>query len=202
MQGEHLWRCWGPGRATCATHLQGNTYGAIVDLVRQHVLPICMGNTNNTVNDLVKQHVPPTCRGNTDDAIVDLVRQHVPASSLSTRGGTELAFKLPRDDSSSFATLLSQLEGRKAELGVLSCGLSVTTLEEVFLKVSAGSGAALDQKQAAALTQPQPVSQNIYNSGCLLICPLIRPLNTSSNSSAGSSTTSSPVSSTTSSSRS
>lgn len=126
--------------------------------------PTYRGNTEDAVADLVRQHVPPTCRGNTDDAIVDLVRQHVPASSLSTRGGTELAFKLPRDDSSSFAALLSQLEGRKAELGVLSCGLSVTTLEEVFLKVSAGSEAALDQKQAAALTQPQPVSQNIYNS--------------------------------------
>ena len=82
----------------------------------------------------------------------------MPASSLSTRGGTELAFKLPRDDSSSFAALLSELEGRKAELGVLSCGLSVTTLEEVFLKVSAGSEAALDQKRAAAHSQPQPVS--------------------------------------------
>lgn len=87
-----------------------------------------------------------------------LVRQHVPASTLSSRGGTELAFKLPRDESSSFAPLLSELEGRKAELGVVSCGLSVTTLEEVFLKVSAGSEAALDQKLAAAQSQSQPVS--------------------------------------------
>ncbi len=98
------------------------------------------------------------CRSATDDAIVDLVRQHVPASSLSTRGGTELAFKLPRDETISFAALLTALEERKAELGVLSCGLSVTTLEEVFLKVSSGSSAALDQKQAAAYSQPQAVS--------------------------------------------
>lgn len=97
-------------------------------------------------------------RGSNDDAILEVVRQHVPSSTLSTRGGTELAFKLPRDKSSSFATLLSELEKRKAELGVLSCGLSVTTLEEVFLKVSAGSAAALDQKQAAAQSQPQVVS--------------------------------------------
>lgn len=144
-------------RSTC----RENTDDAVVDLVRQHVPPICRSNIYDTVVDLFRQHVPPTCRGNTDDAIVDLVRQHVPASSLSTRGGTELAFKLPRDDSSSFAALLSQLEGRKAELGVLSCGLSVTTLEEVFLKVSAGSEAALDQKQAASLSQPQPVSQTL-----------------------------------------
>ena len=86
------------------------------------------------------------------------MRQHVPASTLSTRGGTELAFKLPRDDTNSFAALLTALEERKAELGVLSCGLSVTTLEEVFLKVSSGSSAALDQKQAAAYSQPQAVS--------------------------------------------
>ncbi len=98
------------------------------------------------------------CRSSTDDAIVNLVRQHVPASTLSTRGGTELAFKLPRDESNSFAALLTALEERKAELGVLSCGLSVTTLEEVFLKVSSGSSAALDQKQAAAYSQPQAVS--------------------------------------------
>lgn len=93
---------------------------------------------------------------------MDLVRQHVPASTLSTRGGTELAFKLPRDESHSFAPLLSELEGRKAELGVLSCGLSVTTLEEVFLKVSAGSEAAMDQKQAAARSQPQSVSAETH----------------------------------------
>ena len=82
----------------------------------------------------------------------------MPASALSTRGGTELAFKLPRDETNSFAALLTALEERKAELGVLSCGLSVTTLEEVFLKVSSGSSAALDQKQAAAYSQPQAVS--------------------------------------------
>lgn len=82
----------------------------------------------------------------------------MPASTLSTRGGTELAFKLPRDETNSFAALLTALEERKAELGVLSCGLSVTTLEEVFLKVSSGSSAALDQKQAAAYSQPQAVS--------------------------------------------
>ncbi len=82
----------------------------------------------------------------------------MPASTLSTRGATELAFKLPRDETNSFAALLTALEERKAELGVLSCGLSVTTLEEVFLKVSSGSSAALDQKQAAAYSQPQAVS--------------------------------------------
>lgn len=54
----------------------------------------------------------------------------------------------------SFAALLTDLEEQKQELGVLSTGLSVTTLEEVFLKVSAGSEAALDQKQAANQTGP------------------------------------------------
>lgn len=57
--------------------------------------------------------------------------------------------------SCSFAALLTDLEEQKQELGVLSTGLSVTTLEEVFLKVSAGSEAAMDQKQAANQTGPQ-----------------------------------------------
>lgn len=41
-----------------------------------------------------------TCRAANDDAISALVRKHVPAAIVSTRGGTELSFKLPRDDSS------------------------------------------------------------------------------------------------------
>lgn len=56
----------------------------------------------------------------------------------------------------SFAALLRELEEDKQQLGLLSCGLAVTTLEEVFLKVSANSEAALDQKQAASTSgRPQ-----------------------------------------------
>ena len=114
--------------------------------------------TQATATSTTQAAVSYVCRGNIDNAVEDLVKSHVLAATLSTRGGTELAFKLPRDKSSSFAALLSALEQRKAELSVLSCGLSVTTLEEVFLKVSAGSEAALDQKQAAEYSQPQQAS--------------------------------------------
>ena len=47
----------------------------------------------------------------------------------------ELSFILPRTSSHQFESLFTALEKRKDELGVVSYGASVTTMEEVFLKV-------------------------------------------------------------------
>ena len=52
--------------------------------------------------------------------------------------------------------LLQDLEETKADLGITSYGLSVTTLEEVFLAVSAAaSEEAKAKKREAAKLQPQ-----------------------------------------------
>ncbi len=57
-----------------------------------------------------------------------------------------------------FPALLRELEARKAGLGLSGFGLSVTTLEEVFLAVSAGAaatgGAARDAGVRLAVTGP------------------------------------------------
>lgn len=57
------------------------------------------GASNLTVSTCYKLHMSPY-RQSSDEAVAALVRKHVPAAILSTRGGTELAFKLPRDESS------------------------------------------------------------------------------------------------------
>ena len=49
--------------------------------------------------------------------------------------GLELSYILPKEESSQFESLFSHLEKHKQELGIDSYGASVTTLEEVFLKV-------------------------------------------------------------------
>ena len=49
--------------------------------------------------------------------------------------GSELSFQLPLGASPSFPELFSRLEAESKTLGVETYGISVTTLEEVFMKV-------------------------------------------------------------------
>lgn len=70
------------------------------------------------------------------DSIGDLVTTHVPQSDLLSHVGTELSYRLPLGSSGAFPALLKELEERGAALGCNGFGMSVTTLEEVFLKVA------------------------------------------------------------------
>ncbi|CAM9259808.1 unnamed protein product [Ectocarpus sp. 4 AP-2014] len=65
-----------------------------------------------------------------------LVRSHVQASVLLSDVGAELSFQLPSEAASTFKGMLLEMDDRKAELGINSYGVSVTTLEEVFLRVA------------------------------------------------------------------
>lgn len=58
----------------------------------------------------------------------------------------EASFRLPKESSRAFPALLRALEAQRRQLGVSSYGMSVTTLEEVFLRVSQ---AALVAEEAA-----------------------------------------------------
>jgi hypothetical protein len=46
-----------------------------------------------------------------------------------------MAFQLPMQDSSSFPALFNALDKQKEQLGVVNYGMSMTTMESVFLKV-------------------------------------------------------------------
>ncbi|KAK9828547.1 hypothetical protein WJX72_000707 [[Myrmecia] bisecta] len=98
-----------------------------------------------------------------DASIASLVESHVPSSTLVSRAGAELAFRLPKEDASSFAELLRELDERKAELGIQGYGLAVTTLEEVFLRVSAGmtsvEAVASAEEHAVDVGHPAPVDE-------------------------------------------
>eukprot|EP00457_Paulinella_chromatophora_P000227 gb/GEZN01000227.1/.p1 GENE.gb/GEZN01000227.1/~~gb/GEZN01000227.1/.p1 ORF type:complete len:1777 (-),score=227.45 gb/GEZN01000227.1/:107-5437(-) len=75
--------------------------------------------------------------------LAEMVKKHVPEARQATDVGAEMSFALPLRSSSAFPELLDEIEQQKSNLGLQSYGLSVTTLEEVFLKVA--SGAALDE---------------------------------------------------------
>ena len=59
----------------------------------------------------------------------------VNGSSVLSRVGQELSFQLPLDATSSFPKLFTTFDHEGQEVGVLEYGISVTTMEEVFIKV-------------------------------------------------------------------
>lgn len=66
--------------------------------------------------------------------ITRLIQDHIPHAKLDTGAGTEISYSLPNEDSSLFENLFTELEDKKDKLGVDSYGVSITTMEEVFLK--------------------------------------------------------------------
>ncbi|XP_068946900.1 phospholipid-transporting ATPase ABCA3-like [Petaurus breviceps papuanus] len=74
----------------------------------------------------------PTC--NTEE-ISRIIFYHVPTATVESNVGAELSFILPKENSYKFESLFTELEEKQTELGIASYGASVTTMEEVFLKV-------------------------------------------------------------------
>ena len=68
--------------------------------------------------------------------IEHIVKSFVPSAERLTDVGMELSFILPSTAASSFPDLFENLEKMKATLGIASFGISITTMEEVFLKVT------------------------------------------------------------------
>ena len=68
-----------------------------------------------------------------------LVKSFVPQSKQVTNAGAELSYVLPSSSTPSFPELFDRLEDDKSALGIMSFGISVTTMEEVFMKVGEGA---------------------------------------------------------------
>ena len=67
-----------------------------------------------------------------DKTILNHIREAKPLTSV----GSEATYQLPLRGSKKFAALFKTLEKGHADLGIQSFGLSVTTLEEVFIRVA------------------------------------------------------------------
>ena len=68
----------------------------------------------------------------------NLVLSSIPKANLLSEVSAEISFQLPLNALPKFGELFQTLDERKTQLGVLSYGVSITTLEEVFLKVAEG----------------------------------------------------------------
>ena len=73
--------------------------------------------------------------GCSSDSVVSLVHQHVPEAEVTSDVAGELSLRLPFSGAPKFPDLFDGLDESMGELKVESYGISVTTLEEVFLRV-------------------------------------------------------------------
>ncbi|KAL1437905.1 hypothetical protein MTO96_048592 [Rhipicephalus appendiculatus] len=90
----------------------------------------------------------PTCDTR---AVMDVVIAFAPSAELESNVGTEMALRIGRCDQPAFKHLFSHLEENKEKLGIASFGVSVTTLEEVFLRVGDYAATAMSR-----LRMPEP----------------------------------------------
>lgn len=99
----------------------------------------------------------PSPAGGRESAITALVNRHVPLARRQRRHGRELSYVLPHDAVDAFAPLFVDIERAIADertttnqtttatvghrsLGISSYGVSMTTLEEVFLRLENEEG--------------------------------------------------------------
>ena len=68
-----------------------------------------------------------------------LVAEHIPEAKMITDVGAELTFQLPFTSSHKFQDMFEVIDEQQTGLGVESYGVSVTTLEEVFIKTARGT---------------------------------------------------------------
>lgn len=69
------------------------------------------------------------------DALTDLLVKFIPDIIVEHENRTEVSYRLPAERSYLFEIMFKELERCRNALGVESYGISLTTLEEVFLKV-------------------------------------------------------------------
>ncbi|XP_055623836.1 phospholipid-transporting ATPase ABCA3-like [Toxorhynchites rutilus septentrionalis] len=68
------------------------------------------------------------------DLLCDILRRYIPDASIETDIGSELSFVLKEDYIKLFQRVLEELESQMDRCGITSYGISLTTMEEVFLK--------------------------------------------------------------------
>ena len=92
-------------------------------------------------------------------AVSSLLDASIPGVTPLSNIAAEISFRLPFQSSAHFADVFDQFDGQQARLGITGYGISVTTLEEVSLRVGheddADPAAVLEQRRLLKDTQDQ-----------------------------------------------
>lgn len=92
-------------------------------------------------------------RANKEGNVISLIENYVEEASVLSNVGTELSFQLPLNSASNFPPMLRELEEMTSKGDVvIDYGVSITTLEEVFLIIARGEDTQkLSMRQSARL---------------------------------------------------
>jgi ATP-binding cassette subfamily A (ABC1) protein 3 len=86
---------------------------------------------------IVKQ--PEVASSEHTQELVNFIKEYVPEAKVDNDIHAEIAFRLPLESSKKFKDLFDNLDRKLKKLKLVSYSISVTTLEEVFIKVAQGS---------------------------------------------------------------
>jgi ATP-binding cassette subfamily A (ABC1) protein 3 len=67
--------------------------------------------------------------------MTNVIKSYVPSAKLENNVGAELSYILPHESSHMFEEMFTDIEENKVTYGISSYGASVTTMEEVFLRL-------------------------------------------------------------------
>ena len=79
--------------------------------------------------------------GATAREMLAIAQKHVPEATIESDDPAEVSLLLPQKAAGAFSPLFLELDDSVATLGVQSYGLSIPTLQEVFLKITADADA-------------------------------------------------------------
>jgi energy-coupling factor transporter ATP-binding protein EcfA2 len=85
--------------------------------------------------------------------VVDMVTSRIPEADVLSDVGAEQSFRLPFSASSKFVDLFTETDRKKEELGISEYGISVTTLEEVFIRVGRNTEDASTRESMSKFTE-------------------------------------------------
>ncbi|XP_073463280.1 ABC-type organic anion transporter ABCA8-like [Aquarana catesbeiana] len=106
----------------------------------------------------LRMQVTPSCDA---EAITSLIKQHVSSAKLSTQNVEDLTFTLPFLNMDAFPALFSDLEGHVGR-DIVSYGVSITTLDDVFLKLE--GEAEIEKGDYGVFAQEQNEEEDHFSS--------------------------------------
>ncbi|XP_055529126.1 phospholipid-transporting ATPase ABCA1-like [Wyeomyia smithii] len=83
--------------------------------------------------------------------VTELLRKYIPGLIVESSIGTELSYLLEEENSTHFQPMLEDLESNVKRLNILDFGISLTTLEEVFMKVGSDSVTLSDAESVSSI---------------------------------------------------
>ncbi|XP_066132948.1 phospholipid-transporting ATPase ABCA3-like [Saccopteryx bilineata] len=91
-----------------------------------------------------------------------VIQCHIPDATLGKYTGAKLSFTLPKKHVHRFEALFDDMKERKRELGIARFDVSITTMEEVFLKVNKPDRSQTDQQTTQTpLVKDQEIRQDM-----------------------------------------